>query len=103
MSFLGMGIGVFLNVFHSSTLAILTLIIFILNVEILDILIIQRQSFTKESLKSSKTFYFSNENLKNNKLLNNVCQIGYSRHSNILNSKWRKNNKHTLNSFLYNI
>jgi hypothetical protein len=68
MSSLDMGTGVFLNVFHSSTLAILTLIIFLRNVQILDILIIQRQSFMKESLKSSKTFYFSNENLKNNKL-----------------------------------
>ncbi len=64
MSFLGMGIGVFLNVFHSNTLAILTLIIFPRNVEILDILIIQRQGFMKESLKSSKTFYFLTENLK---------------------------------------
>jgi len=68
-SFLGMSIGVFLNVFHSSTLAILTLIIFLRNVQILDIFIIQRQSFMKESLKSSKTFYFSNENLKKKKVI----------------------------------
>jgi hypothetical protein len=68
MSFLGMGIGVFLNAFHNSTLAILTLIIFPRNFQFLYILIIQRQNFMKESLKSSKTFYFSNENLKNNKL-----------------------------------
>jgi len=58
MSVLGMGIGVFLNVFHNGTLAILTLIMFLRNVQILDILIIWRPSFMKESLKSSKTFYF---------------------------------------------
>jgi uncharacterized membrane protein YbaN (DUF454 family) len=68
MSSLGISIGVFLNVFHSSTLAILTLIIFLRNVQILDILIIQQQSFMKESLKSSEPFSFSNENFKNNHL-----------------------------------
>jgi hypothetical protein len=32
----------------------------------------------------------------------NACQIGYGRYYNIFNSKWKKKDKHTLNSFLYN-
>jgi hypothetical protein len=47
----------------------------------------QRQSFMKESLKSSKTFYFSNENFKKQSYNNNVCQIGYGKYYNIFNSK----------------